>query len=60
VSEDPPPPYLSRTFVCRVCRQPFTPSPLEAEALAALEQLFGLDAVLAEATCEECERAGHG
>lgn len=60
MSEPPPPPYLTRTFVCQACGRTFEPSPEEAEALAELERVFGLDAAMASATCEACGRAAHG
>jgi hypothetical protein len=54
MSEDPPPPYLTRTLVCRVCGKSYSPPPDEAEALAELERTFGLDPAAASGTCEEC------
>lgn len=54
MSEDPPPPYITRVFVCRACGDAYSPSPEEAEALAELERTFGLDPAAASGTCEEC------
>lgn len=54
MSEDPPPPYLTRTFVCARCGNAFEPSPKEAEALLELERTFGLPPENASAVCEEC------
>lgn len=54
MSEPPPPPYLTRELVCRVCRKTFEPSPEEAESLAELELTFGLAPDLMSAVCEDC------
>jgi hypothetical protein len=55
MSEPPPPPYISREFVCQVCGKTFTPSAEESESLAELERTFGLKPESASATCEECQ-----
>lgn len=54
MSEPPPPPYITRTFVCRTCRKVYQPPPAEAEALAELERAFGLPPEHASGECEEC------
>jgi DNA-directed RNA polymerase subunit RPC12/RpoP len=54
MSEDVPPYYVRREFVCARCGRTFEPSPEEAEALAELERTFGLPAENASAVCEEC------
>jgi hypothetical protein len=54
MSEDVPP-YLSRTFVCEVCRRPFTPPAEELQELEALELLVGIDADKVVGWCERCQ-----
>jgi len=54
MTEPAPPPYTPRLFVCRTCGRTFAPPADEAEALAELERVFGLDAALCSAVCEEC------
>lgn len=55
MSEDPPPPYISRSFVCTICSNAFEPSTKELQVLAAMEREFGLKADRAYAVCKECE-----
>lgn len=54
MSEDAPH-YGERVFVCEGCKQPFTPTPPEAEALAAMEREFGLRAGSCSALCAACQ-----
>jgi DNA-directed RNA polymerase subunit RPC12/RpoP len=54
MSEDVPPYFVRREFVCTRCGKTFEPSPEEAEALAELERAFGLPPENASAVCEEC------
>lgn len=55
MSEDPPPPYIAREFVCRVCGEVFEPSQAEAEALTELERAFeGIVPENCSAVCARC------